>query len=92
LIAAVVHHVLAQGSASLASAQVVCLAGHLGIFQYRAKQDTVKATTGIRLVKLLSNITLVGAVCRMFGANTNARIRGVHALGHVICLWRDAGI
>ena len=49
-----------------------------------------KARVGIRLVKLLSNITLVGAVCRMFGANIYARIRGVHALEHVIWLWRDA--
>ena len=54
--------------------------------------DTIKATVGKRLVKLLSNITLVGAVCRMFGANTNERIRGVHALGHVLCLWRDAAM
>ena len=54
------------------------------------KGDTSKATVGIRLVKLLTNITLVGAVCRMFGANIYARIRGVHALGYVICLWRYA--
>ena len=71
--------------------KVVCLAGHLGVFQYLVKQgDTIKATVSIRLVKLLSNITLVGAVCRMFGANIYARIRGVHALGYVICLWRYA--
>ena len=37
-----------------------------------------------RLVKFLTNITLVGAVCRMFGANIYARIRVVHALGYVI--------
>ena len=66
---------------------VVCLAGHLGVFQYWVKQgDTIKATVGIRLVKLLSNITLVGAVCRMFGANIYARIRGVHALEYVMLM------
>ena len=50
-------------------------------------------TLDIRLVKLLTNTTLVGAVCRMFGANMYARIRVVHALdalGYVICLWRYA--
>ena len=41
-------------------------------------------TPKYRLVKLLTNITLVGAVCRMFGANIYARIRVVHALGYVI--------
>ena len=71
--------------------KVVCLAGHLGVFLYLVKQgDTIKATVGMRLVKLLSNITLVGAVCRMFGANIYARIRGVHALEYVICLGRYA--
>ena len=50
-------------------------------------------TPNLRLVKLLTNTTLVGAVCRMFGANMYARIRVVHALdalGYVICLWRYA--
>ena len=47
-------------------------------------------TLDIRLVKLLTNTTLVGAVCRMFGANMYARIRVVHALGYVIYLWRYA--
>ena len=43
-------------------------------------------TPNIRLVKLLSNMTLVGAVCRMFGANIYARIRVVHALGYVMLM------
>ena len=43
-------------------------------------------TPKYRLVKLLTNITLVGAVCRMFGANTYARIRVVHALGYVMLM------
>ena len=56
--------------------KVVCLSGHHDVFQCRLKQgDTVKVTVGIRLKKLLPNTTLVDAVCRMFGANTNARIR-----------------
>ena len=83
--------VLAQGSALPASAQSSLFSWTSWCISVLGKQgDTIKATVGIRLVKLLSNITLVGAVCRMFGANIYARIRGVHALGYVICLWRYA--
>ena len=49
--------------------KVVCLAGHLGVFQYWVKQgDTVKATTGIRLeyCKTLHNIVDAGR--RLLGA------------------------
>ena len=68
--------------------KVVSLAGHHDVFLCRLKQrDTVKVTVGNRLKRHWIQHTIVDAGRRLFGA---IYLHALHALGHVICLWRDA--